>query len=54
VRGDLTKIDGITDIETDSGNHVCSFRVTDPTLDYKAKLDELAKTNIHLEEFSIQ
>jgi len=54
VRSDLTKIDGISDIQTDPGNQVCSFRVTNPTLDYKAKLDEYAKTNSHLKGFSIQ
>jgi hypothetical protein len=54
VRSDLTKIDGLTDIQTDPDNQVCSFRVTNPTLDYKAKLDEFAKTNSHLKGFSIQ
>lgn len=54
MRSDLTKIDGITDIQTDIGNQVCSFRVTNPTLDYKAKLTEYAKTNTHLKGFSIQ
>ena len=53
-RSDLTKIDGIIDIQTDTGNQVCSFRVTNPTLDYKAKLNEYAKTNTHLKGFSIQ
>ena len=54
MRGDLETITGITDIKTDPGNQVCSFRVTDPTLDYKAKLDEFAKTNTHLKEFTVQ
>jgi len=54
VRSDLTKIDGITDIKTDTKNQVCSFRVANPTLDYKAKLDEFAKTNSHLKGFSIR
>ena len=54
MRSDLTKIDGISEIKTDHENQVCSFRVTDPTLDYKAKLDEYAKTNSHLKGFSIQ
>jgi len=53
VRGDLAKIDGITDIKTDTAKQVCSFVVTNPDLDYKAKLDEFAKTNSHLEDYSV-
>ena len=54
MRSDLEKIDGVTDIQTDPEHQVCSFRVTNPTLDYKAKLDEFASTNSHLKGFSIQ
>lgn len=53
MRGDLAKIDGITDIKTDTAKQVCSFVVTKPDLDYKAKLDEFAKTNSHLEDYSV-
>ncbi len=53
MRGDLAKIDGITDIKTDTAKQLCSFVVTNPDLDYKAKLDEFAKTNSHLEDYSV-
>lgn len=54
MRSDLAKIDGITDIRTDTSKQVCSFVLTKPDVDYKSKLDEFAKTNSHLEDYSIQ
>lgn len=53
MRGDLVKIDGITDIKTDPENQVCTFVVTNPSLDYKARLEEFAKTNTHLKDFTV-
>jgi hypothetical protein len=50
----LEKVDGITDIQTDPANRVCSFHVTKPELDYEAKLAELAQTNEHLAGYVIQ
>jgi copper chaperone CopZ len=54
VRGALQQIDGVTDIETDPGNRVCSFKLTKPDVDYQAKLADLAKTNTHLAGYEIQ
>ena len=54
VRVDLQKIDGVTDIKTDTQNRVCSFKLTDPDVDYEAKLAEFAKTNDKLAEYEIQ
>jgi copper chaperone CopZ len=53
VRGDLVKIDGVTDIETDIANRTCSFKLTKPGVDYKAKLAEFAKTNSKLAGYEI-
>jgi hypothetical protein len=49
----LEKVDGIVDIETNTGDRTCSFKVTNPDLDYEAKLSELAETNEHLAEFEM-
>ena len=53
MRGDLTKIDGVTDIQTDTSKQICTFRLTKPEVDYKAKLEEFAKTNSHIEDYTI-
>jgi hypothetical protein len=50
----LSKIAGITGIETNVKNRTCSFKVVQPGLDYEAKLAQLAKTNSHLEDYEIQ
>jgi len=47
------KIDGVTDIQTDPTNRTCSFKVTNPDVDYKEKLAEFAKTNTHLAGYEI-
>jgi len=49
----LEKVDGIVDINTNTTDRTCSFKVTEPDLDYEAKLNELAETNEHLAEFEI-
>jgi hypothetical protein len=49
----LEKIDTVTDIETDRSKQVASFRVS-KTVDYKSKLEELAKTTPKLADYSIQ
>ena len=54
MRGDLNKIDGVVDIETDIPNRACVFKLTDPNVDYQAKLAELAETNKHLAGYEIQ
>ena len=50
----MQNIDGLTDIETDVPNRVCSFKLTKPGVDYQAELAELAKTNSHLAGYEIQ
>jgi hypothetical protein len=49
----LEKIDGVTDIETDVPNRTCSFKLTNPDVDYKAKLKEFAQTNTHIAGYEI-
>ena len=52
VRGDLAKVDGIYEIKADFSSQTCEFKAA-KDLDVKAKLTELAKTNEHLEDWSI-
>ena len=54
MRGDLNKIDGVVDIETDTANRICVFKVTEPDVDYQSKLAEFAETNKHLAGYEIQ
>lgn len=49
----MQKIDGIVDIETDVAKRTCSFKVTDPTVNYQSTLAELAETNTHLAGYKI-
>jgi hypothetical protein len=49
----LEKIDGVTEIETDIANRTCSFKLTKPDVDYKAKLAEFAKTNTHIAGYEL-
>ena len=49
VEGDLVKVPGVSNIETDFEHNACKFYVADEKLDVKAKLEELAKTNSHIE-----
>ena len=44
---------GVAQIETDYNTGICRFIVTDSSLDWQAKLDELAKTNEHITGFSV-
>lgn len=48
IRGELTKIEGVTDIQTDPETKICKFRLTDKTVDIKAKLAEISKENDHV------
>jgi copper chaperone CopZ len=54
VQRDLEKIEGITNIKTDRETQTASFTLTNPDVDYKAKLEEFAKTNSKLKGFEIQ
>jgi hypothetical protein len=50
----VSKIDGVTDIQTDIPNRTCSFKLTKPDVDYRTQLEEFAKTNSHLAGYEIQ
>jgi len=45
-------VPGVSNIETDVPSNICKFYVADEKLDVKAKLEELAKTNSHIEGWS--
>ena len=47
------KLDGITDVETDIGERVCSFKVDHGAIDLTAKLNDLSKTNDHIAGWSL-
>ena len=48
----MAKIQGVSDIKTDTISTTCEFRVTKDVADLKAKLDEFAKSNDHLAEWT--
>ena len=48
------KIAGVHDIQTDIASGTCSFRLENAEIDYRSQLDNFAKTNPHLTEYSIQ
>jgi len=48
----LTEVGGVSNIETDIPTNICKFYLADEKLDVKAKLDELAKDNSHIEGWS--
>ena len=50
----MTKIPGVTDIETDIDARRCTFKVTDPNVDYEAELAKYAETNTHLADYTIE
>ena len=52
MRGDLTKADGFSNIRTDLSNKTCSFDYAKSEAELKAQLDELAKSNPHLRDWS--
>ena len=52
MRGALTKDNGFSNIRTDISNNTCSFDYDKSDAELKIKLDELAKTNSHLSEWS--
>ena len=54
IREDLEKIDGVVDIKTDPEARICSFKVTDPDVDYKSELAKYAETNKELAGYKIQ
>ena len=48
----MTKVEGVSDIETDIVKNLCTFKLKNKDLDLKAKLDEFAKTNTHIAGWS--
>jgi copper chaperone CopZ len=53
VKSALTKVEGISVIDTDVPTRMCSISVTDKNLDVKAKLDELAESNSHMKGYEV-
>ena len=54
MRGDLSKVEGITDISTDIPSRICTFHMKTGSLDLKAILDEFSKTNDHIAGYTIE
>jgi len=54
VRGDLSKVEGITDITTDVPTRICTFRMKTGSLDLTKILDEFSKTNEHIAGYTIE
>ena len=54
MRSDLEKLPGISDIKTDVPTNIATFKLaaTGEEVDLKAKLDEFAKTNEHMADWS--
>lgn len=48
----MTKIDGISDIQTDIPKRTCSFKYAKSESELKAQLDEFAKTNSHIRDWT--
>ena len=53
MRSALTKVEGVSDIETDVNDRICSFKLADANVDIEAKLNELADTNEHIKGWSM-
>jgi hypothetical protein len=52
VRSDLEKLQGVKDITTDFKTNVATFKIAMPQGDLKQKLDEFAKKNEHMKDWS--
>jgi hypothetical protein len=52
VRGALTKADGFSNIKTEVDTKTCTFNYTKSETELKAQLDELAKSNSHIRDWS--
>jgi len=52
VRSDLEKLQGIKDITTDFNTHVATFKIAMAKDELKKKLDEFAKKNEHMKDWS--
>ena len=52
MRGDLQKLPGITDITTDIKTNIATFKIGMQPDALKTKLEEYAKTNEHMKDWS--
>ena len=52
MRSDLEKLPGIKDITTDIQKTEATFKIAMPQGELKKKLDEFAKTNMHMKGWS--
>jgi len=50
----LSKIQGVANITTDIPGRICTFEISDPSVDFKAELKKYAETNTHLADYTIQ
>lgn len=50
----MSKIAGLKEINADPANLRCTFKVTDPSVDYKAEIAKYAETNSHLADYSFE
>ncbi len=53
MRSELATLEGISDIRMDLKTKICTFKLDRKELDLKAKLNELAQGNEHLQRFKI-
>ncbi|MBM3997950.1 MAG: hypothetical protein FJ297_00160 [Planctomycetes bacterium] len=53
MRSALEKVPEITDIQTDLGTQICSFKLADAKFEIKGKLTELAGNNEHFAGWSM-
>ena len=53
MRGALTKVDGVSDIQTDVPNRLCTFKFATNRGDINAQLAKLAQTNEHIAGFEL-
>jgi hypothetical protein len=54
VRGALTPADGFSNVQTDIANTTCRFKYSNSEAELTAKLDELAKSNPHIRDWTQQ
>ena len=52
MRSDLQKLQGISEIKTDIPSRSATFKIAQNQADLKTKLDEFAKTNEHMKDWS--
>lgn len=53
MRSDLANVEGVSDVQTDIKKRSCQFKLANKDLDLKAKLEELARSNDHIQGFEI-